>query len=61
MCVGVGVSDCCELLVAAGQVQKVMEIAPAPNLSKQTRENMYADAIKLVKAANKRKKLENQK
>ena len=31
--------------------QKVMEIAPAPNLSKQTRENMYADAIKLVKAA----------
>ena len=28
-----------------------MEIAPAPNLSKQTRENMYADAIKLVKAA----------
>ena len=31
--------------------QKVMEIAPAPNLSKQTRENMYADAVKLVKAA----------
>ena len=31
--------------------QKVMEIAPAPNLSKQTRKNMYADAIKLVKAA----------